>query len=92
MAQEVREARGLSPEGDGALPGTSAEGHAGVLIASKSLEYVRIENAGYAAMDSKCGTKEQLEKKLAPELAKLSALVDAERARLLGGAIAPHKN
>ena len=64
----------------------------GFVIASKSPEYVRIENAGYAAQDKKCGTKEQLEKKLAPELAKLSKLVDAERARLLAVAIAPHKH
>lgn len=63
---------------------------AGFVIASKSPEYVRIENAGHAAQDKKCGTSEQLEVKLAPERAKLQALVDAERARLLTVAVTPH--
>ena len=71
---------------DARLPKASA----GFVIASKSPEYVRIENAGHAAMDSKCGSKAKLEAKLAPELAKLQALVHAERARLLAVALASH--
>lgn len=60
----------------------------GFRIAAKSPEYVRVENAGHAAMDKKCGSTEAFAKETEATRVKLVAEIEKARAQLLTEATA----
>lgn len=55
----------------------------GFRIAAKSPAYVRVENAGHAAMDKKCGSTEAFAKETDATRVKLIAEIEKARAQLL---------
>lgn len=60
----------------------------GFRIAAKSPEYVRVENAGHAAMDKKCGSTEAFAKETDATRFKLIVEIEKARAQLLTEATA----